>query len=189
MFVALGLLALVATPVLAAGLWPNLPIVGGASYCGGFSTGVSGQVCTTTVPAGPSIVTGNETIPADTNAAQGVAPQTVKLTLGSLNALPVAYTNLTPATASNSLSPAANTGGLIVIGTAALSATTIQLPPSPIDGQEFKLSSTQTIASLTVNAVGATVSNAPTAMTVSTTGPYGYLFRYRANGAVWYRLK
>ncbi len=190
---ALSVLAVIATPVLAAGLWPNLPLVGGAAYCSSTNTaGVPGTaaVCTSTTPAGPSIVTGLETIPADTNRAGGAAPQTVKMTLASLNALPLSYTTLLASSATNALSPTVLDGGVVIIAAAALSPTTIQLPPSPVDGQQFRLSSTQNIATLVVNAGTATVLNAPTALTVATTGaPYGYTFRYRATGTTWYRLQ
>lgn len=61
----------------AAGYFPNFPLVGGASYCSSFATGVGGQVCTSTVPAGPTLLTGNELIPADTALTQGLNPATV----------------------------------------------------------------------------------------------------------------
>lgn len=71
----------------AAGLFFGLPVVGGASYCSGFSSfqqtptvpGVaqSPTVCNSTVPAGPVGLTGTEMIPADTGLAGGAAPQTV----------------------------------------------------------------------------------------------------------------
>lgn len=189
---ALSVLAVVATVAHAAGLWPNEPIVGSAAFCSSTNTaGVPGtsSVCTTTTPAGPSIVTGLETVPADTNAAGGVQPQTVRLTLASFNALPFTFATLTATTATNSFTTG-NFGGVIIVGSAALSPTTVTLPASPIDGQQFKLSSTQTIAALTVGAGSATVSNAPTALTVNTTGsPYGYEFRYRASNTTWYRLQ
>lgn len=191
---ACALAAAVAVPLTAAyaaGLWPTLPLVGGAAVCSSTSTGVSSQVCTTTTPAGPSIVTGSETIPADTNLSGGRAPQSVRMPMAALNALPVTYSStLSPASATNTLTATTTTGGFIVLGSGALSPTTINLPPSPIDGQEFKLSSNVTIAALTVAAPGgASISNNPTALTVSTTAPYGYLFRYRATGTTWYRLQ
>lgn len=188
---ALGVLALIATPVLA-GLWPNFPIVGGAAYCSSTNTaGVPGTaaVCTTTTQAGPTIVTGLETVPADTNLTQGRQPQTVRLTLASFNALPLAYSTGS-SSANNTIVTSAVDGGVIIVGSAALSPVTLTLPPSPIDGQQFRLSSTQNAASLTVQGAGsATVSNAPTAITTSTTGAYGYLFRYRASNTTWYRLQ
>jgi len=191
---ALGCLALIATPVLAAGLWPNLPIVGGAAYCQSFVVNpLTGAVTTTcngpTTAAGPLSLTGNELIPADTRLSQGRTPQSVLITMAALNALPMSYTTLSKTAASNALSPTALDGGVVIISTAALSATTVQLPPNPVDGQQFRLSSTQNIATLTVNSADASISNAPTALTTSTTLPYGYSFRYRNADDTWYRLQ
>jgi len=186
---ALGCLALIATPVLAAGFWPTLPLVGGAAVCSSTSTGVSGQVCTTTTPAGPAVVTGSETIPADTNLASGQNPQSVRLPLAALNALPVTYVTGS-IVANNTVTAKTTDGGVILLAASALSPTTITLPPSPIDGQQYRISASQTIATLTVNAPGgATVSNAPTVLTVSTTGSFGYAFKYRATGTTWYRTQ
>lgn len=188
-----GLVAgMIAIPALAAGLWPNLPIVGSAAFCASQNTaGVPGTsaVCSSTAPAGPSIVTGLETIPADTGAS--TSQKTVKLTLASLNALPVTMT-AGSSTAATALTPTTSSGGFIITGAAALSPTTVYLPASPIDGQQFRLSSTHTIASLTVAAAsgsGQTISNAPTAITISTTAAYGYLFRYDSDATTWYRLQ
>jgi hypothetical protein len=192
-FAALGLLALVATPALAAGLWSTYPIVGSAAFCSTTNlAGVPGtsSVCTTTTPAGPTVVTGLETIPADTHKASGSSPQTVVLTLGSLNALPLSQVTLLASSATNALSPTVTKGGVVIVATASLSPTTIQLPPSPIDGQQFRIASNQTISSLTVNSSDATVSNPPTALTITTTGaPYGYLFWYNSPADTWYRLQ
>lgn len=78
---------LVAMPVAyAAGLFPNLPIVGGASYSAGLVT----------VPAGPSLpLTGNELIPADTAIASGAAPQTVLVKPGALANFSQSVTSIT----------------------------------------------------------------------------------------------
>src|ERR1039458_6101694 len=79
----------------AAGLWPDMPVVGGATYCAGTSSSATGTIiglvtgCPNQVPAGPTIVTGNEQIPADTRLAGGAAPQTVLIPMASLNALPI----------------------------------------------------------------------------------------------------
>src|SRR6266850_691055 len=64
---------------LAAGNFGLWPIVGGASYCGS----TNNAVCVLTIPAGPT-ATGLETIPADTNAAQGIQPQTVLVPITSM---------------------------------------------------------------------------------------------------------
>lgn len=76
---AVGLCALAVASIaaLAAGQFPGYPIVGGGSYCNGYATGTSGQVCVSTVPAGPVAITGTELVPADTGLASGQQPQTV----------------------------------------------------------------------------------------------------------------
>lgn len=71
----------------AAGMFPGFPIVGAPSYCSSTNqAGVPGTTpqCTTTVPAGPPAITGNELIPADTQLTQGQAPQTVLIPSGAL---------------------------------------------------------------------------------------------------------
>src|ERR1035437_3249407 len=73
----------ISTLAFAAGLWPDMPIVGGATYCAGASQSATGSIiglvtgCPNQVPAGPTIVTGNELIPADTDLAGGASPPTV----------------------------------------------------------------------------------------------------------------
>jgi hypothetical protein len=56
----------------AAGFFPNVPVVGGPSYCNSFVNGT----CAATTPAGASALTGSETIAADTGLAAGAIPQT-----------------------------------------------------------------------------------------------------------------
>lgn len=74
--IGLSVIALVAAAgiALGAGSFGLWPILGGASYCG--STGNSG-VCNSTIAAGPTLLTGLETMPMDTNNAQGIQPQTI----------------------------------------------------------------------------------------------------------------
>lgn len=84
--IALAALAVAAMTgvAIAAGQNPNNPIIGQPSYCGGFSTGPTGQVCTVTVPAGPSASTGEELIEVDTGFPQGQQPQTASIPSGLL---------------------------------------------------------------------------------------------------------
>ncbi len=76
---ALGVLGVGAA--WSAGLWSTLPIVGSASFCAGTVTGFStfggttgqgqgtgGPICSQTVPAGPTALTGQELVPADLGA-------------------------------------------------------------------------------------------------------------------------
>lgn len=192
LMLAVGLLACLATPLLA-GMWSNYSTVGTAAHCASSNFAGSGTVtttnCTTTVPAGPTSVTGNETVPADTNLASGQVPQTVTMSMANLNALPITVQALS-ITANNLLSPSATVGGYIFTGASAISPTNVSLPTSPSDGQQFRISSTQNIATLNVQGgTGDNVSNAPTALTTSTTGAYGYQFRYKLADRRWYRLQ
>lgn len=190
--IALGCLAVVAVPALAAGIFSMYPIVGGSATCSTFATNpTTGAVLSTcngpAIPAGPTGVTGNEMVPADTALAQGLNPATVRIPM--------------PLVASGGwTNPTAVTGGSVVIpngvtnyvlrpaGT--LSTLTITLPSAPSDGQIVRVSSSATITTLTLSGAGSqTVSNAPTALTVSTTGSYGYAFIYSAVRTTWYRLQ
>lgn len=185
-----------ATIAYAAGLWPDLPVVGSASYCAGNSSSATGTIiglvtgCPNTVPAGPTIVTGNEQIPADTRLASGVAPQTVLLPMASLNALPITFSTLLAGSNAYSITSTNTSGGVAVIGPATITQATVWLPTAPIDGQQFKLASNFTITALIVTPTSpAVVSNSPTALTISTTAPYNYLFAYHAANTTWYRLQ
>jgi hypothetical protein len=170
-----------------AGLFPDYPIVGSAAFCAGTSTGVSSQVCVATVPAGPTIVTGNELIPADTNLAGGAQPQTVRIPMNSLNALPITVqTFLTGAT----FTSPNQIGGLVVHAAGTLATFTLVMPTSPINGQQFRLCSDQTLTSLTVTpAAGQTMGTPnPTALTPAATAGNCYLWMWNTAAATWYRL-
>lgn len=82
----IGCAALVSTVGIAvsAGLFWGYPIVGQGTYCISYQnpTVVNGVVtsqgtCTSTAPAGPSALTGNELLIADTQLPGGQTPQTV----------------------------------------------------------------------------------------------------------------
>lgn len=186
-FAALGLLAFVAMPVYAAGLWPDLPIVGGAAYCGSTSTGANGSpVCNNTVPAGPSALTGNEFVPADTALASGQPPQTVKVPMSSIAS--GAYA-VVVATAGSTVTIPNNITNYVLNPAATLATLTVVMPSAPYDGQVVRVSSSQTVTALTLNGnTGQTVSNSPTALTISTTANYGYAFVYQASSSKWFRL-
>jgi hypothetical protein len=86
---AVGLLAAVSTAAIAAGNYFTYPIVGSPAFCASSNPnspavgGVTGQQgtlnCVQTVPAGPSALTGNELIPADTGQTGSSPPQTVTI--------------------------------------------------------------------------------------------------------------
>ncbi len=85
----LAAVAMLTASAYAAGMFPGFPIVGAPAYCTSSTTaGVPGTAtnCTTTAPAGPPAITGNELIPADTQLSQGQSPQTVLIPSGLLAA-------------------------------------------------------------------------------------------------------
>jgi len=79
---------------------------------------------------------------------------------------------------------------LILDPAGTLATGTITLPATPLDGQEVRVTSSQTITALTVSPnAGQSVANAPTTLAVSLTGPQGYEFIYHAANTTWYRLQ
>lgn len=189
------------TYAYAAGLFPDYPVVGGASYCAGTSNTAIGSIigsvtgCPNTVPAGPSSVTGNELIPADTRLSSGVTPQTVLMPMAALNALPITVVSAT-ATPSG-VSAANNSGGTFYRASSTITSATLTLPQAPIDGQQYVIASNQNITTLNVSAnlpSGVSVANSPTTLTTANTAPYNYRFFYSATGSptgtpIWLRLQ
>jgi hypothetical protein len=208
---AVGCVALLVTSTIiyAAGNWSTLPIVGSASYCAstvtgtgslggitGQGQGTTGSICAQTVPAGPSIVTGNEVVPVDfwnpatiTSSQGGTPPATGLLSLASLNSLPIFLTSVISQTTTTFTSTNLM-GGVMLISTGTMTAVTVKLPPAPIDGQQFTISGNQTVTALTVTATSPQLINQnPTIMTASTTVPYGYRFVYNLASLTWNRLQ
>ena len=195
--------SIASTAAYAAGYFPGFPIVGGAAYCQGnsnYSTSVTvpgtvptPNVCNDNVSAGPTIVTGNELIPADTGLGNQV-PATVYLPLAAINALPPAYPQFANGTAVNAFTVSPLVGKVVIIGANSLplSNTSMQMPASPIDGQELAVSANQTIGTFNISAnTGQTIDSKAqvTALTSSTTTSYGYQFIWRAATSTWYRLQ
>lgn len=167
---------------------PNLPIVGGAAYSCGSVNGVSN--CT--VPAGPTALTGNETIPVNTNLSQGRSPQQVLVKPANLNANPISFVTVTTPTAGIS---AANTdGGVVYVSAATITSANVTLPSSAINGQTYRISSNRTITTLNVSAASGDsigTNTNPTVLTASTTVSNGYNFICSKSGTVctWYRVQ
>lgn len=170
-----GFLAIGTSMALAdGGLWNNWPIAGGASYCSSQNNGI----CTNTVPAGPAL-TGLETMPADTHAAQGAPPQQVLIPSAALaNVMSVQ----TPIAAATIVVPQGTTS-LNMLNASALATLTVTLPPNPVNGQKMHLFSQGGVTALTLN--GGTVVNGITAMTALV----GYEFVYQASNTTWYRVQ
>lgn len=192
--IAIAALALSSVFAYSQGLFPGFPIVGGASYCMGSSTsGVPGTtaVCNVTVPAGPTVLTGAETIVADTNLASGQSPQTVKIDISTLGAGPTQYSvPLTGAT----VAVAAGTRQVIVNPAGTIAALTLTFPAAALltEGQRVGFCTTQVITALTTTAgANTTLSNAPTAMLVPVaTGAASCVeWIYVSSAATWFRTQ
>lgn len=177
---------LAGTASLVAQNWPNLPIVGGASYC---ASSVN-NVCVSTIPAGPAL-TGSETIPADTNIAGSGQPQTVKIGVATLGSGALTYN--APLTGA-SITLTSLTRQLILEPAGTIAALTVVLPAATtlVDSQRINICGTQIVTALTVTAgSGTTVSGAPTAMLVPvvTGGASCFGWIYRQANTTWYRTQ
>lgn len=89
-----------------------------------------------------------------------------------------------------SITIANNVSTLILNPAGTLATGTITMPAAPFDGQEVRINSTATITALTVSPnAGQTVKNAPTTLTINTSGPQGYCFIYHLASTTWFRLQ
>lgn len=190
--VAAALALLFVAPVAIAGFWNNSwPIISGASYCAGYSTGTTGQVCVTTVPAGPTVVTGNELIPVDTALSSGQSPQSALMKVLSIGGGATQYS----APLTGTTTTVANTTRQVIIepaGTIAAHTITLPTAASLTDGQRLGFCTTQIVTALTVTAgSGTTVMNAPTAMLVPVaTGAASCVeWIYVTAHTKWYRVQ
>lgn len=185
--IGLTLLAVFAVVGIAtAQTWYNYPLIGGASFCSSYVN----ATCVNTVPAGPTSMTGSETIPGDTNLSGGQTPQSVKFSMRALNAAPITY-NLCAAAACGSVTVGNNSGGVLLAYSTTIDSATVVTPLAPMDGQRFAIAADHTISSLTVTAnTGTTLSvTTPTVLTASTTVPQGYEYMYVASTLKWYRIR
>jgi hypothetical protein len=168
----------------------GLQIIGGASYCGSNANSTMAVTCNLTVPAGPAVVTGNETVIANTNLPSGQNPQTALLTMAGLNALPYQY--VANAAQATTTTVAATTGTLILDNSVGLTVYGIQFPPatSLIDGQQLAITASNTISGITNAAcAGTTIGNGGTTITVSATAPFGFKYVYNAPLTKWFRVQ
>lgn len=182
----LAILSLAAIAAVAQTFAPNMPIIGGASYC----SSTVNAVCVNTVPAGPA-VTGAETIPADTNAASSQQPQAGKLAARTLGLGTLDYSvNATGET----ITALYTTRQVITEPAGTIAALTLVFPASTnlLNGQRLGFCTTQIISTLTTTAgSGTTISAAPTAMLVPVaTGAASCVeWIYRTANTTWYRVQ
>ncbi len=183
-----GLVACVGLAV-AGGNFNFWPIVGGAAY--NCSTVNAVSVCT--VPAGPLALTGQELIPADTQLAQGLAPQTVLIPSSSFQtgSMQVVTTNASVVIPNGVNSLVSNQG----TATIAL----ITLPSAPLNNQILYISNAGsgvlTITSLAAASGQSIVQGAaPASLAIQTNNSAAAAqsfveYQYQASNTTWYRLK
>jgi hypothetical protein len=190
--VAISIAALLTTTVLAyaAGNWSTLPQVAMPSFCASQSTFFAGQSCATTVPAGPVALTGSELVPGDTQITNSSPPQTVAIPLPLFDGGVYNYVSGQTTPLSGVIVIPNNINDEVLDPTTTVTTLSLTMPSAPLNGQKVHITSSHTITTLTVaGAAGQTVSNPPTALTVSTTAAFGYAFIWAATPATWYRLQ
>lgn len=179
-------IVLAAGAVYAQEFAPNMPIIGGNSYC----QSTVNASCVSTVPAGPA-VTGAETVPADTNAASGQFPQSGKLSAQTLGLGTLDYSApLTGAT----VTALYTTRQIIVEPAGTIANLTVVFPASTnlLNGQRLGLCTTQIVTTLTMTAgSGTTISNGATALLVPVATGAGSCVEwiYRTANTTWYRTQ
>lgn len=189
-----GLLAVALTVssigvAFAGGAFQDWPIVGGAAYCALFTS--DGVTCAGNVPAGPTIMTGKELIPADTKLPNGSSPQTVLLSPAAMGVGPYQYTApLT--TASVTVLPTSRR--LVIDPAGTIAALTVVFPAATLlsDNQTLGLCSTQVVTALTMTAgTGTTILNGVTALAIPPATGAGtcYEWVYRQANTSWYRTQ
>jgi len=186
---ALALYAALSTPALCDGLFPGLPIEGGASYCGSFD--VTGAQCGVTVPAGVSAPTGTEYFPADlygltqTTNSQGL-PQTNGV---SGAALGIGLTTISTTAGAQTI-PSGTVNYVVNVSETVASALT--LPATPLPGQILRIA--QAVAN---GASGSTTLTAntgqtlvPASITVSgNSAASGIAMLWNASTLTWTRVQ
>lgn len=189
----LGLAAAVAgslvTASFASGIFQGWPIVGGASFCESTNsqstsntvpgTLPSNSNCTTTVPAGPTTLTGLEVIPMDTGVVNGGGAATVLVPALSLGN---GFGGTTVATTTGTTAAVVVADGIsnyIYAGAGTATYTSFKLPPNPIQNQKFCLTDAGTGVLTTTSIVvgtsgqtitGTAVTSIPVATAVGTAG-------------------
>lgn len=185
--------AIIAGSAWGAGMFFGLPIVGGSSYCGGTSTGSTGsQVCTTTVPAGPSM-SGIELFPADTQLSSGAPPQTVLVPNVMIGPGIISYI---PGVDQTSLTVTANVGTIIFTNPNAspagtsINKATLLMAASPADGQRLRISSAISINNFVLSAnTGQVITITPTQLNPQQNTVTGFEYIWSSANSRWFRLQ
>jgi hypothetical protein len=186
---AFTLVVALAEPALADGLFPGLPIEGGASYCASFS--VTGAQCSVTVPAGNAVPTGTEYIPAD---LYGLSQTTNSQGLPQTQGIAAAAFGFGNTVVSTTAGAATIPNGTVnyVINVSETAASAITMPATPLPGQILRIA--QVVANgasgsttLTANA-GQTL--VPSSVTVSAaTAATSVTMLWNASTSTWTRIQ
>lgn len=154
------------------------------------------SVCNAYAPAGPTAITGNETLPVDTNNTTPGSTQTVKFPVTAVGGGKLVVT--TPVTG-DTITVDALTRQLIVTPAGTIAALTINLPAASatrVDGARIGICGTQIVTTLTSGAgTGNTFSTtAPTAMLVPVVTGAASCFEYiysktSATAGVYHRVQ
>lgn len=185
-------LAIIFLPTIAfAQMWQSYPQVDGPSFC----NSTVNAVCVQTVPAGPAL-TGNETIPGDTNLTGGGQPQTVKIDIQSLGG---GKTVLVVPVTTDTITVDAQTRQLLVNPAGTIAALTINFPAASstmLNGQRIGVCGSQIVTTLTMSAGTGNTFNttAPTAMLVPVVTGAASCFEFiyiktSATVGVWFRTQ
>lgn len=183
-------IALLPSLALAQTFAPDMPIIGGDTYC--FT--LVNNVCTRTIQAGPAM-TGNETVPTDTNiGSSGI--QSGKLPIVELGA---GKTVLSVPVTTNTITVDAQTRQLLVNPAGTIAALTINLPAASstmVTGQRIGICGSQIVTTLTMGAGTGNTFNttAPTAMLVPVVTGAASCFEFiyvktSATVGVWFRTQ
>ena len=153
-------------------------------------------VCNQYRSAGPTAMTGNETVPADTNLASGANPQTIRIPVMGLGA--GALSVQAPLTATT-ITLDAVTRQLIVNPAGTIAALTVNLPAASatmINGQRLGICGTQVVTALTLGGGTGNTFNPtqPTAMLVPVVTGAASCFEFiysktSATAGVWFRTQ
>ena len=209
----LGLAAVVATSLVtvayASGIFQGYPIVGSASFCGSTnsqstSNTVPGTIpsgnCTTTVPTGPTTLTGLEVLPMDTGVANGGGAATVLLPSQSLGTGFGGTTVNTTTGTGQAIVVADGISTYIYAGAGTATFASFKLPPNPMQNQKLCLvdagTGILTTTSIVVGTTGQTivgtaVTSIPVQTAVGTAGTVTLstnCWQYTSASKIWYRV-
>lgn len=156
----------------------------------------NGGVCSAYAPAGPTAITGYETVIGDTHSAAGSVPQTMNIPLTAIGA---GKTTVSVPLTGATVTLDAQTRQLIVNPAGTIAALTVNMPAASatmVDGSRIGICGTQIVTALTMGAgTGNTFSTtAPTAMLVPVVTGAASCFEFlysktSATVGVWHRTQ